>query len=160
MRMHRSFGYCLSMALIACFLFILQPPAARAQTRVNDRDLAAMMKNLHQDAHSFRPRFDNALHKSTIRHTSRERDARGLSKTFDEQTEKLLLHFKKDRNGEDQFRLVSDTAAQIDHIVDTIDLGPEVRSQWQKIRTELHQIAAAYGFPDRFGDREGGPSPM
>lgn len=160
MRIYRNFVCCLSMALIAGFLFILQPPAARAQTRVNDKDMAAMMKNLHQDAHSFRPQFDNALHKSTIRRTSRERDARGLSKTFDQQTEKLLHHFRKDRNGENQFRLVSDTAAQIDHIVDTVDLGPEVRSQWQKIRTELHQIAAAYGFQDRFGGGDGVPAPM
>lgn len=58
------------------------------------------------------------------------------------------------------FRTVSDTAAQIDHVVDTVDLGPEVGTQWQKIRTELHQIAIAYGFPDRFGDRDSGMNPM
>ncbi|HVC90391.1 MAG TPA: hypothetical protein VND66_07195 [Acidobacteriaceae bacterium] len=156
MKAHRTLGRCCNLVLIfglvSGFFCVPQVSRAQAQTRVNDRDMAAMMRNLHQDANSFRPPFDHAVHRSTIRHTSQERDARGLSKTFDKETEKLLHHFKKDRNGEAEFRTVSDTAAQIDHVVDTVELGPKVRTQWQKIRTELHQIAVAYGFPDRFHD--------
>jgi hypothetical protein len=46
MRNHRKFLCSLSMALIACFLFVLRPPAARAQKRVSDKDMERMMKNL------------------------------------------------------------------------------------------------------------------
>ena len=63
MRMHRYVVCSLSMALIASFLFILQPPAARAQQRVSDKDMNRMMKNLRYDTKSFRSSFDNALGK-------------------------------------------------------------------------------------------------
>ncbi len=109
MKSHRTLRRSGNLALISSFVFVffwaLGGSPARAQNRVNDKDMAAMMKNLHQNAQSFRPRFDDAVHKSTIRHTSQERDAKDMSQAFDNETEKLLHHFKKDRNGEAEFAL-------------------------------------------------------
>jgi hypothetical protein len=161
MKAYRTLGRCslaLILSFVSCSFWAVQSSPAQAQTRVNDRDMTAMMKNVHQDAKSFRPRFDDALRHSTIRKTSRAKDARDMAKAFVEETDTLVHRFKKDRNGEEQFRRVTDTARQMDAVVSSVDLGPGVSAQWQKIRTELHQIAVAYGFPDGF--EQGGSGSM
>ena len=154
MNVHRSLKRCCRLALIFSFIFgcfwVLQTSSAQAQTRVNDKDMIAQMKNLHQDARSFRPLFDKAVHKSTIRRTSQERDARDMSLSFDRETEALVQKFKKNTNGGEQFRRVMGAAEPIDTVVHTVQLGPEVTAQWQKIRTELHQLGLAYAYPENF----------
>ncbi len=159
MRPHKTFARSFQLALTFSFIFgtftVLQAPSAQAQTRVNDRDMEAQMRNLRDDAKSFRPRFDEAIHKSTVRKTSQERDAKNVVAAFERQTKILLNRFKKDRNGQAEFSNVMSSAERIDATVNSLVLGPQVTSQWEKIRTELHQIANAYGIPERFhpGDR-------
>ncbi|MBA2677635.1 MAG: hypothetical protein H0U76_04460 [Ktedonobacteraceae bacterium] len=159
MHVNPTIRRCCHLALIFSFVFgflgILRGSRAQAQTRVNDRDMEALMRNLHDDAKSFRPRFNDAIHKSTIRKTSQERDAKAMSATFDRQTVEFLDRFKRHRSGEAEFQTVMNTAEQLDGVVTSVDLGPSITAQWQKIRTELHQIASAYGVPARFhGDSE------
>ncbi len=158
MQRHHKRSRTLPMALIFSFIFgffaFLQAPSAQAQVRVNDRDMEALMRNLRDDAKAFRPEFDAAIHKSTIRKTSQERDARDQVKAFARQTETLLNHFKKNRNGHAEFTNVMNSAEQIDTTVNSLTLGPRVTERWEKIRTELHQIANAYGVPERFQRRD------
>ena len=160
MKVHRALRRCCNLALIFSFIFgcfwVLQTSSAQAQTRVNDQDMIAIMKNLHQDAHSFRPLFDKAVHKSTIRRTSQERDARDMSLSFDRETDVLIQSFKKNRNGGEQFRRVMEAAEPIDAVVHTVNLGPDVTAQWQIIRAELHHLALAYGYPETFRYPVGG----
>jgi hypothetical protein len=59
----------------------------------------------------------------------------------EQQTNNLVNRFRKDRNGHPRFINVLNLAEQIDLLVNTLGLGPEVTLQWEKIRTELHQIA-------------------
>lgn len=159
MNIHRARKRC-HLALMFSFIFgcfwVLQTSSAQAQNRVNDNDMTAMMKNLHQDAHSFRPRFNEAVHKSTIRRTSQERDAQDMSLSFDRETDALVQDFKKNHNGSEQFRRVMEAAEPIDTVVHTVQLGPEVTAQWQKIRTELHQLSLGYGYPETFRYPAGG----
>jgi hypothetical protein len=146
----RSFHFALIFSFVVGLFAVLQAAPAQAQTRVNDRDMEALMRNLRDDAKSFRPQFDRAVHRSTIRKTSQERDARDLAAAFARQTETLLNRFKRDRKAETEFNTVLASAEQLDTTVNSLALGPEVISQWKKIRTELHQIADAYGVPERF----------
>ena len=95
MRNHRHFAGYLSMALIAGFLFILQPPAARAQQRVSDKDMNRMMKNLRYDTKEFRSSFNHALGTSTIRKTSQAKNAKDLVTNFQGQVNAMLNRFKK-----------------------------------------------------------------
>ena len=53
--------------------------SAAAQDRLSDKDVANMMNNLKNDAKNFRSVWNHALSKSTIRKTSREKDARNLA---------------------------------------------------------------------------------
>jgi hypothetical protein len=143
--------------ILGCFA-LLQPPSAQAQVRVNDHDMEALMRNLRDDAKAFRPEFDSAVRKSTIRKTSQERDARDQAKAFERQTDMLLDHFKKTRHGQREFSGVMATAEQLDANVNTLTLGPGVTERWEKIRTEIHRIADAFGMPQGFRrDRDNGP---
>lgn len=146
----RSAAYLLTLCLSSWFF--LAAPAARAQTRVSDRDMIAMMRNLRDDAKSFQPRFDSAIQKSTIRKTSQEKDAKKLVATFVRQTDGLVKRFKKDRNGADAFTAVMNTAQQIDATVTSVALGSRATDQWQKVRTEVQQLAAAYNIPSSLGN--------
>jgi len=164
MKVHRALRRCCNLALIFSFIFgcfwVLQTSSAQAQTRVNDPDMIVIMKNLHQDAQSFRPLFDKAVHKSAIRHTSQERDARDMSLSFDRETDVLMQNFKKNRYGGEQFRRIMEAAEPIDTVVHTVQLGQEVTTQWQIIRAELHQLGLAYGYPESFRYPIGNAGPM
>lgn len=147
----RYLGYAMALVLLAAGWGV----SARAQSRVNDKDLARMMENVRNDAQPFRKSFDSAVKKSTIRGTSRERDARGLAKTFESQSKSALETFKKHKKAEDQVAAMVDTAAQIDQLVSSLNLNPLVSQQWEKVRTELHQVAAAFNVQDSYSPRSG-----
>ena len=156
----QRFSRACSMMLIASLVFgifaLSAVPSAQAQSRVNDRDMKALMKNLHQDSKSFRDAFDSAIKKSTIRKTSQAKDARDQAKVFVKQTDHLLHRFQKDHNGQAEFNDVMTTARQIDITLRSVRLNGEVINRWEKIRSEIGRIADAYGVPDRVGDRDMG----
>jgi len=137
--MHSVISY-LMMGLLAISI-----PAAQGQTRVNDKDVESLMRNLKDDAKKFKPMFSNAVKKSTIRKTSREKDAKNLVTSFANQTEAMLNNFKRTKKGDSDFSLVKRSAMEIDKIASEIHLDGAAASMWQKIRTELDQVGSALG---------------
>ncbi len=115
-----------------------------AQDRLSDKDVANMMNNLKNDAKNFRPAWNKALSKSTIRKTSREKDARNLATQFQNQTEGMLRQFQSNKTADQSLPLVQQTARSIEQVKSDVSLGPVVDQQWTKIRTELDQIAQAF----------------
>jgi len=115
-----------------------------AQDRLSDKDVANMMNNLKNDAKNFRPVWNKALSKSTIRKTSREKDARNLAMQFQNQTEGMLRQFQSNKTADQSLPLVQQTAGKIEQVRSDVSLGPVVDQQWSKIRTELDQIAQAF----------------
>jgi hypothetical protein len=148
----RWLGY---VAMAVILLSVVSGATARAQSRLNDRDLTRLMQNVKDDAQPFRKSFAAALKKSTIRGTSREKDARGLADTFADQSKRALESFKRNRKGEDQVAAMVDTAGQINTLVYNLNLSPAVAAQWEKLRTELHQVADAFNVPDSYQSRPG-----
>jgi hypothetical protein len=126
-------------------LLAISITAAQGQTRVNDKDVENLMRNLKEDAKKFKPMFNNAIKKSTIRKTSREKDAKSRMTSFVNQTEAMLNNFKRTKKGDSDFSLVRSSAAEIDKVVNEIKLEGEAASMWQKIRTELDQVGGALG---------------
>jgi hypothetical protein len=124
-------------------------PAA-AQGRLSDKDLQRLMQNLKDDAQPFRQSFANALKKSTIRKTSQEKDARALADTFAKQANGALETFKHDQKADQAVTALVNTAAQIDPLVYSLQLNPQTTSQWERLRTELHQIAQAFGVTEPY----------
>jgi hypothetical protein len=148
----RYLGYAMALVLL---LTAGWGATARAQNRVNDKDLARMMENVKHDSQPFRKSFDSAVKKSTIRGTSREKDARGLAKTFEDQSKRALETFQKHKKAEDQVAAMVDTAGQIDQLVSSLNLNPVVSQRWDRVRTELHQVAQAFNVPDSYSPRTG-----
>lgn len=152
MRVHRSLASCLCVAIAFSFLAVLAPSTAGAQTRVNDKDVRAMMRNLHQDAKAFRPEFDSAVKKSTIRKTSQAKVAQQLARDFENQTGAMVRNFKKNSGSSPELRAAESTAEELDAVISNhVELGERVMDRWRKIRTELHQVMAVYNYPERFG---------
>ena len=140
-----------SFVAIGFFLLAaLSGAASHAQSRVNDKDLARLIQNIKNDAQPFSKSFATALKKSTIRGTSQEKDARGLGETFEKQSKQALDTFKKRGQAEDQVAAMVDTAGQIDKLVSSLGLTPATAQQWEKLRTELHQVAQAFNVPEPY----------
>src|ERR1700722_4741872 len=135
---------CLVYAAMTVFLLsILSGTTARAQSRLNDKDLARLMQNLSDDAQPFRQSFANALKKSTIRRTSHEKEAQGLADTFAKQAKLTLETFKHKRKAESEVTAMVGTAGQIDALVYSLQLNPKVTVQWEKLRAGVHQGGGA-----------------
>ncbi len=136
------------LVLLAGMLGANRP--AVAQGRLSDKDLQRLMQNLKDDAQPFRQSFANALKKSTIRKTSQEKDARTLADTFAKQANGALETFKHDQKADQAVTELVNTAAQIDPLVYSLQLNPQTTSQWERLRTELHQIAQAFGVTEPY----------
>lgn len=132
---------------------------AVAQGRLSDKDLEHLMQNLKDDAQPFRQSFANALKKSSIRKTSQEKDAKALADTFAKQANGTLETFKHRHKAERGVTALVSTAAQIDPLVDSLQLNPQTTAQWEKLREELHAIAQAFGVTEPYFAPVGGAAP-
>jgi hypothetical protein len=145
--MQRSVGFIFVILLAG---MLCADRLAVAEGRLSDKDLQRLMQNLKDDAQPFRQSFANALKKSPIRKTSKERDARVLADTFAKQASGALETFKHQQRADEAVAALVDTAAQIDPLVYSLQLNPQTTSQWERLRTELHPIAQAFGVPEPY----------
>lgn len=129
---------------------LLGGAAARAQGRLSDKDVQRVMQNLKDDAEPFHKSFTKALKKSTIRKTSQENDAAALTESFAKQTNTALESFKHQQKTDQEIVALVRTATQIDPLVYSLQMNAQITSQWEKLRTELHQIAQAFGVPEPY----------
>ncbi len=134
-----------SVVMILLIVLMGAGSIAQGQGRLNDKDLQRLMQNLKEDAQPFRQSFAVALKKSTIRKTSRERDARALADTFAKQSDLAFETFKRKRKAENEVAALVGTAGQIDSLVYSLNLNQETISRWEKLRTELHEVAQSVG---------------
>lgn len=135
---------------VATLIALIQGPALRGQSRINDKDLETMMSNLRENAKNFHSTFDSAVEKSAIRKTSQEKDAKNLVDDFAKQTDSLLKDFKKTHKADADVPSLVDKAARIDRLVYQLNLGTRTTVAWESTRSALHQIAAAYGVPEPY----------
>ncbi|MBV9224955.1 MAG: hypothetical protein JOY85_13040, partial [Acidobacteriaceae bacterium] len=131
--------------VLAGLCSLLTALVVSGQTRINDKDLENLMRNLKDDAKSFRSPFSSALKKSSIRKTSQAKDAENLAASFEKQTEALLNNFKETKQGDANLSTVQSTAQQLGTVVSRYQLGPQVETRWDKIQSELQQVLSAYG---------------
>jgi hypothetical protein len=138
------------LGLVLLFGLLGADRLAIAQGRLSDKDLQRLMQNLKDDAGPFRQNLANALKKSPIRGTSQEKDAKALADTFAKQSNSALETFKHQQKADQQVVDLVQTAAQIDPLVYSLQLNPQTRSRWERLRTELHQIAQAFGISEPY----------
>ena len=136
------------LILLATVLGVSRP--AVAQGRLSDKDLQGLIQNLKDEAQPFRQSFANALKQSAIRKTSKEKDARLLADSFAKQAKSALESFKRNQKAEQAVIELVHTATQIDPLVYSLQLDSQTTSQWERLRSELHQIAQAYGIAEPY----------
>lgn len=131
--------------LVLGILVLTSLAAAQTSTlsRISDKDLETLMNNLKEDAKSFRPRFDSAIQKSTIRKTSQAKDAKNLASLLQRQTAALLNDFKKTKKGDAVLNVLS-SAGQIEKLVQDLSLDAQSMG-WDKVRADLVQVSKAFG---------------
>lgn len=145
MEIKRNYRASFYLAVALGIIALTVAPFAKAQSRVSDKDVASLMGNLKDDVKSFRPKFNDAVHKSSIRKTSKEKDAKALAERLQKETEAMQNQFKKTKKGDTELRVVMSTASQIDELVSSLQLGNDIHTRWGKIQTELRQIEGAFG---------------
>lgn len=145
--MGRKAAVAISCLAILFTATVISAPAW-GQTRINDRDMESLMRNLRDDAKSFQPVFNDSVKHSAVRRTSQGKDARALAKRFVKQTDAMLNTFKKKKKADDMFPPVIASAVQINKLVYSLNLNPQTVSRWEKVRGELERVAGAYGVPD------------
>ena len=133
--------------LIMILSFALLGGVVLAQTRISDRDIEAMMKNLSQDAKKFTSSFNSAISKSSIRGTSREKESKLLVKKLEQQTAGMLKNFKKNKKAEAEMQLVLRSAKEIDLLLNEVNLDQQTMSNWQKVDEELDLLSKGLGIP-------------
>jgi hypothetical protein len=70
---------------------------------------------------------------------------KALVDTFAKQANTTLETFKHQQKADQEVVDLVHTAAQVDPLVYSLQLNPQTTSRWERLRTELHQIAQAYG---------------
>ncbi len=116
-----------------------------AQSRLDDKDVQHILENLSGDSKSFRSTFVQALKQSSIRKTSRQKDADNLVTTFQKQTAGIADQFKHTKKVPG-LAAVEATADQIEKLISELQLSGETTVKWQKIKQELAQTGSAFGF--------------
>ncbi len=122
--------------------------AASSRAGTNDKALETLMRNLRDNARSFRQPFTSALEKSTIGKTRQAKNAENLASLFEKQTEALLDDHKQTKRAGNSLGAVQDTSRQLDEIVRHDLRNSPASPRWEKIQAELQQIVEAYG-PDQ-----------
>jgi c-di-AMP phosphodiesterase-like protein len=140
----RSCARTLALTLILGSLFTL---TARAQSRVNDRDVERLMSNLREDVSQFRGPYEAALKKSSFRKTSKEKDAKDLGKRLEDESKNMLKTFQKKRKADQSFNSVDIVAQQIDPIVHQLDPQSSAIPAWGRVQSDLKAIGSAVGLP-------------
>ncbi len=150
--MNQNCLYSLGAAIVLTFVVLMQAAVAQSPspTRSSDKDLDALMNNLNDEAKAFRPRFDSAIKKSSIRKTSQARDAQNLATSFQQQTTALLNEFQKTKKG-DFVPGVLSTADQIEKFINDLKLDP-LALGWDRIRADLNHVSSAFGIGVAGGD--------
>ena len=131
-----------------CWLFLVLICAScltsAAQERMSDKDVEATMKNLKEDAKKLRKTFDSAVEKSTIRKTSQEKEAKGLSQQFEKQTEGLLNQFKDKKKADAGLATVMNTSEQLQKTIETAGISAQVSADWSRVQTSLDTLAKEF----------------
>ncbi len=135
-----------TIASITVFvLFAFMGGVVAAQTRVHDKDIETMMKNLNEDAKKFKTSFNSGIGKTTIRKTSREKESKSLVQRFEQQTAGMLNQFKQNKKADSQIKLVFRSAEQINQLLDEVSLDKQTVSAWEKVQEELNLLKKSLG---------------
>jgi ABC-type Fe3+/spermidine/putrescine transport system ATPase subunit len=127
--------------VVACNLAFAQTPS-----RMNDKDLERLMRNVHEDAKRFSESFKKAVGKSAIRKTSRQKEAERLADHFVAQTEGMAKKFGDKKKADETLPVVYQSVGELDKLVKELSLQGTALSDWNKVAAELDQVSQQFSY--------------
>jgi hypothetical protein len=121
-----------------------EPVVDRHARRINDNDVKAIITRIDAQAEHFRHSLGDALNHSRFNHTNAEDDINAFVKNFERSTERLKDHFGKHNAAGDDAEEVMRRAARIDAFMHSHELTSRAQDDWQALRRNLDELAAAY----------------
>jgi hypothetical protein len=130
-----------------CLLAVaLNVVSAQTPARMNDKDLERLMKNVHEDAKRFSESFKKAVAKSSIRKTSRQKEAERLADRFVSQTEGMAKKFGDKKKADETLPVVYQSVGEIDQFVKELSLQDAALADWNKVTAELDQVSQQFSY--------------
>jgi len=120
------------------------PIVERHARRINDSDVKAIISRIDAQAERFRHSLRDALNHSRFNHTGAEDDINAFVKNFEKATDRLKDHFGKHNAATDDAEEVMRRAARIDAFMRAHELSSRAQEDWQALRRNLDELAAAY----------------
>ena len=123
------------------------PAGAYAQepTRLSDEQVERLLERIEKAADKYRESLDDALDKSPLDDSKREEDINKYVSEFEDATDRLEKRFDDDKEAADDVREVLTRAARIDGLMGRYTLTDRAQSDWRLVRTDLDELARAYG---------------
>lgn len=116
----------------------------RHARRINDNDVKAIISRIDAQAGRFRHSLRDALNHSRFNHTGAEDDINAFVKNFENSTDRLKDRFGKHNSAADDAEEVMRRAARIDVFMRAHELSRRAQDDWQALRHNLDELAAAY----------------
>ena len=133
--------------LLAMMVSFTSALPVKAQNRLSDKDLEQRIKNMNSDIKKFRSMFNSSVSKTSIRKTSQAKDAKTLVQNFQNASNSLYEKFKRTKKPDPYLQNCLDLSSQIDNVFQSTQFDPDTLAQWQKIKPQLRDIAAAFNMP-------------
>ena len=117
-------------------------------------DMRSTLRDLKQRSRQLERQIDRELDRSRINGSYREDQINNIARRFANSVQNLDTSYNN-RN-DNEVRRVMDTASQLDRAFGQSRLSPNVRSQWQTIRSDLRTLGINYNSgrrrsTDRYG---------
>lgn len=119
--------------------------AQQRPNRASDQQIGALLNRIDGSIATFRTSFDRAIDRSRINGSRAEDDINQSVSDFKQATERLREQVQDRRAGAADVEDVLRRAAAIDGFMTSNALDVAVERDWQRVRSDLDELANAYG---------------
>lgn len=126
-------------------VLIAVPTLAPAGDRPGDKDVKAIIEQVHQDRDRFEDQLDDTLKNSTLRSATGETNVAKYLDDFQENVNHLKDRFTDDYSGSTEALTVLRQGSAIQRYMSTQPTTLKGQSEWNRLSSTLEHLAAAYG---------------
>jgi hypothetical protein len=138
----RTVSLALVLALTSVGLFAQTP---RRTTRARDNQLRQLIHNLEDHTDQFRSTVDSTLDQSRIDGTRAEDNINTFVRDFQDSVHRLHERFDNRQDTTADVQDVLNRSTRINNFFQRRQMDARVTSDWSNVRTDLSELASAYG---------------
>lgn len=136
-----------SCAVWAMTGVLATPTMSQAQepSRLSDDQVERLLERIEKAADKFRGSLEDALDKSRVDDSRLEDDLNRYVREFENATDRLEKRFDDDKSSAEDVREVMTRAASINGMMGRFEFTDRAQSDWRLLRSDLNELARAYG---------------